>query len=341
MFQSIYKIIYTVCIIIGAIIGAGFASGREILLFFLNCNPVQVLIIGIVFSSVVFLLLLFNSRLTVSDNIVLLNKKIGGKFGSIINILILASCFCTLAAMFAAGSLSLSQLFNNNKLIPYMTILTAVISLLLLLNGMSALKVINIIAVPFLIVFVVLICIKNNNVLTNGYTGNSLFRVISYFSLNIISLYSLLSTIGKKLSFKQMIISSVISGVIICFLIYLILSKLDSKYLSMYEMPMLSLAYNTSKAMYIFGVIVVYLAIITTLASCAYPLINYANRLIKNNFYSSIIVIVLGASAGMVGFSIIVDYLYPCVAVVGVIILVLSILAQLKYKRKSFITLPL
>lgn len=330
MFQSIYKIIYTVCIIIGAIIGAGFASGREILLFFCNCEPIRVLITGVIFSSLVFMLLLLNSKLTPTNNIVELNNKVGGKFGKWINILILVSCFVTLAAMFAAGSLSLSQLFNNNKLIPVMAIATAAVSFLLLINGMTALKVLNILAVPLLIVFIILICSQNQDAEVSTYSGNSFFRVVSYFALNIISLYSLLATIGKQLSFKQILVSSIISGLIICILIYFVLTKLSAEYLDLYQMPMLSLAYNTSKFIYVFGVLVMYLAIITTLTSCAYPLVNFTRKLINNNIYSVAIIMAAGASAGMLSFSFIIDYLYPCVAVVGGIVLILSIIAHLR-----------
>ena len=103
------NLVKSVCVIIGSIIGAGFASGREIYIFF-NMYGIKGLI-GIIISTIIigFIIyeVLINSRSTSISNYeeflnsLKLNKKVKYVLNSIINIFLLISFYVMISGLYA------------------------------------------------------------------------------------------------------------------------------------------------------------------------------------------------------------------------------------------------
>ena len=90
------------------------------------------------------------------------------------------------------------------------------------------------------------------------------------------------------------------------------------------EMPLLSIAYKLSDGTGIFFGLVIWGAIFTTLISSAFPLVRYASLYTKDDHNKALaIVAVLGFLLSRLGFSRIVDLLYPVMGIAGWFFLIL------------------
>lgn len=153
------EILKVVFVIIGTLIGAGFASGQEIYAFFFSFGIKGLL--GILISSSLigitiyktFQIVYKNNTNNYGDflNRFIKNKKINNITNSIINIFILVSFYIMIAGFGAY----LQQEFNLNSIIG--SCILAILCLILFKTNVNGLVKVNEILIPILIVIVILI----------------------------------------------------------------------------------------------------------------------------------------------------------------------------------------
>ena len=340
------KIVFT---IIGTFIGAGFASGKEIHLFFFRFGFLG--IIGIIISSFfISIILLKTLKIITKNNIknyenflnkIIKNKIIKKILNKIINIF-LAFSFCIMISGFCSF---VKQEFNINKVISGILILS--ICYYVFQKNINKIIKINNFLMPIIILIILYILfIKNDNFyfyfLENNYEKNNIFykilliknelkfnffiKAILYSNYNLLAIIPILIATKKYINKnKYTKIIPIIAGGIICVLslcIFLLLSRLvidkNTEMLNL-EMPIIYVVSKFGlKYKYIYTCIVGS-AIFTTAISSGYGYLQKFEGN-KTKFNKNMCYLILGAILFIpVGFSNLIRISYSFFGIVGVV----------------------
>jgi len=348
------KSIYTLAsIYIGTVIGAGFASGQEILHFFGKYGGNGIL--GIVVITILFSLLgvivLSNIYTQKIQNFEQFSRAYFGKtFFTIINIVIIFLLFTSYVVMLSGSGAALYENFQ----IPYIygIIVMAIVTFCVFIFGVKGIASANKIIVPFLICIILWVgfsvIYKNEMVFSNFYTSklktinilneaswfkllltqlstqfNWLWSAVVYFSYNtigaIIVMCSLYPLIYDKKSAK---LGGLIGGLTLGALAMIILLTLIILYTNVIglEVPMITVASslnNTWKRLYIF---VLLLAMFTTAIANGYGcILSIANLSGINKRLVSVIVCLVAIPLATIGFKNLVAFFYPLFGYIGML----------------------
>ena len=216
MFRSVldYKNIFKVSfVIIGTIIGAGFASGQEILIFFNKYGFYG--LIGLLFSIILIGLIIYKTlSINMEENIKTYqdfieriipykyreNKIIIFTITNIINIFL----FISFNIMASGFSTYFYQEFSISKLIG--SLIIAVISYLTFLKKLKGIVKINTYLIPVLLLLLLFLGIKEVKNYIIIQTSYSLYWIVSsilYASYNSISLIPILISLKKYIKTKK------------------------------------------------------------------------------------------------------------------------------------------
>lgn len=153
------EILKVVFVIIGTLIGAGFASGQEIYIFFFSFGIKG--LIGILISSFIIGIIIYKTFQIINKNNIdnygdflnnfVKNKKVNNFTNAIINIFILVSFYIMIAGFGAY----LQQEFNLNSIIG--SSILAILCLILFKTNVKGLVKVNEILIPILIIIIILI----------------------------------------------------------------------------------------------------------------------------------------------------------------------------------------
>ena len=316
-------------VIIGTIIGAGFASGQEIYSFFNIYQENGIL--GILISSFligisIYIILKKSSELKVNSYNELLEKsaiskniKIILKF--IINLFLLIS-FYIMVAGFGAY---FKQEFN----IP--NILTAIIILIIcyitFMKNIEGIAKVNTIIIPVLIIIVIGLGIKCNiissiskaSMANMEVSGNWLISSIEYASYNTILLVPILLSLknyAEKNEKKISIITTIIFFTL-SIIIYFIMFNMEG--LENVEIPLVYIANKFGSIYSIVYSIVVVSAIYTTMISAGYGFLNNCTKTKKSYKLLAIIICISAVFISNFSFAKLVNLTYPVFGLLGLI----------------------
>lgn len=321
--KNVLKVIF---VIIGTTIGAGFASGQEIYLFF---NKYGVMgIAGMVISCTitgyivykVFKIIRERSIKSYSEFLSVLssNKKLNKTMQIIIQCFLLMSFF----VMIAGFSAYFNQEFQILIYIPAVCI--SVLCYITFRNNTKGIVYINTILIPFLCVFICYLGIKNidfvigNNSPINYCTG-WLFSSILYASYNSILLIPILIELNAYIKRpSQAKICSILCSSILCVLgliLYFLLLR-GSNYVQNLELPLIQITKEYGNIYSVIYGVVILIAIFTTAIASGYGFIKNIN---KNDKLWTIVICIISVLVVPVGFSNLVGLLYPIFGVLGLI----------------------
>jgi uncharacterized membrane protein YkvI len=321
---------------IGTVVGAGFATGQEILQFF-NAFGVGGFW-GIVLTTVLFIVLGYviielGFKLGAKSHLEILKETNGKLISRILDIMITFFLFGGLTAMIAGTG----ALFSQQLGLPSMMggLIMAAITAVTVLSGLKG--VINSISfvVPFLLVAVFGICIYSlinappdmmagATLPRNGLINNWFLAMVLYSSYNIILSISVLGPLGAHVKNRHSILMGAILGGLGLglgsLLIYLAISgHIDA--VRDLEVPMVFIAENISYPVLVIFTVILIAEIYTTAVGSLYGFTaRFAN--IKKTPRAVIGTTILAFLASLFGFSNLVKYLYPLVGYAGVLLLI-------------------
>lgn len=328
------KIIF---VYIGLIIGAGFASGREICEYFNFCSNSDYG--GIIFASLLFSFICY-IILKKSAEYSLYNIKDyvchTFSYSKILQKLFLALIFADLAVglvvMLSSFGEIISARFEITKLSG--SIILALLCAAVFIFDIRGIAAVNIILVPIIILTVIVICLFsilskiyspafNPRDFFMGFDRNILLMSVFYVSYNTLTAASVLSPLSKTIkSKKNILIGSAAAGFIIGLLIFLVwlAVKLNFKTLWYESFPLKKLAgaiNNNFEDIYSLCLI---FSIFTTAVSEGYGILSYfkPDSVIKRGLYSIIIFAAL-LPLSRLGFSYLVKNLYFVMGALGTI----------------------
>lgn len=307
--KRFFSAVRVAALFVGSVVGAGFATGQEIALFFAG---------GDVLTHLFSALFMGGSCLVFMEAGALLRRG-----ESIVNALVALSSFVVYAAMIAAAEDILSSLFSVRGL----SFLLAAGSAALSLRDIGKLSLLNVIAVPLIAVMVICVGARGAS-LTGGQ-----FRPLSalaYGAMNTLFSGALMAKEGEKMSRGERILCGVTVSALLFLLLFFMSRAVRG---NEGAMPFLSAAKKTGAELS--APITLLLAIITTMTSCNYLITQEMRPLTKDGFLAAALPLLAGLLLAAWGFQNVVTYLYPAVSALalGYSLLVFFLFGREKLSR--------
>ncbi len=334
--KDIMKIVF---VILGTMIGAGFASGQEMYLFFFSYGIEG--IIGIFISCFIVGFVIYKALHIINTNeintykdfldILLKGKseKNYEKTKDVINIVINTLILMTFFIMIAGFGAYFEQQFGINSLIG--STILSILCLCIFMTSVKGFVKANEFLVPVLIIFLIIIGLINlkdinilnlENYIIRFNNSNYVLSAILYSSYNCIFLIPVLVTVKKYIKNKSQILAICIIStfiiVILSLLVYLILVRVDVD-IAKLEMPAV---YVVSKIFYILKYIygfIVLGSIFTTSISLGESFLQNTTKNKKSYTQISVIMCITSVLISKIGFSNLVSSLYPIFGYLGLL----------------------
>ena len=335
---------------IGTIVGAGFATGQEVLQFFTKFGTMGLaglLVTTIMFIIFGYIIMDLGKTLNARSHLEIIRYS-GGKFlGTLIDYIITFFLFGAFTAMIAGTGALFTQQFNLSGLLG--NLIMAVLTALTVLTGING--VINSISfvVPFLLAAVIgtsVFSIMNTPpdvtatvIGESGLINNWLLSAVLYVSYNTLVSIAVLGPLGVEAENKRAIRNgSILGGLglgIGSIMIYLALSG-NTQHIANLEVPMIFVAGKISYTAQITYAVVLTAEVYTTAVGSLYGFISRITDIKRNPSKGRIIVAVSTLAAllaSQFGFSNLVKYLYPVVGYGGIVLLISLIYTRFTNKQ--------
>lgn len=341
------------CIFIGTVIGAGFASGQEILQFFGVFGYRGIL--GIVLATILFAVLsaivlsrVYTYKLKSYDE--LINPIFGKLVGNVIEIIVTTFLFVGYCVMLSGSGAVFNEQFGLSYDIGiYIMALAAMITFLFNVKGLS---VANSIIVPLLLIGIIItscsVIMKDGLILSNLHgtkvatTGNWFTSSILYVSYNSIPVIVILTTLRPILKDKKSSIKGgIVGGLLLGLIASLILISLLILYtdISTLNIPMLKVAERIGPLGRISYSVILLLAMFTTAIANGFGFIKRVSSYSSSNinyYFTIIIFSILTIPLAKLGFATLVKKIYPLFGYLGLLMFLGIIFSAFSYKRNRY-----
>lgn len=349
------NIIKIALVIIGAIIGAGFASGQEIYIFFFSYGKEGIL--GIIISCTLLGITIYKSLKIILENnienykefleyIINIDNKSKKYIINVINIIINIFILVTFYIMISGFGTYLEQSMS----IPQIkgSIILAILCIITLSNEIKGIIKVSESVVPILIIFITIVGLQSLNYIDipnitkyiiKAKQTNWIISSILYASYNTILLIPTLISMKKILNKKTIgKISSIVTIIItiLAISIYISMIKIDVN-INNLEMPVTYIISHQFPHLKIIYGIVILASILTTAISLGSGLLQNVAKNKKIKKIILIIICIISIPVSKIGFSNLIGYLYPIFGYLGIIqIILLNYSTQMKNKYKIF-----
>lgn len=333
------NILKVISVIIGTLIGAGFASGQEIYSFFFSYGEkgligilVSSILMGFIIYKSLFLIDKYNIRTYKEFLEIFIKPKPEEKFfnlKNIINIVINIFILITFFIMIAGFGAYFAQELGINSIIG--SVILASVCFLVLMTSIQGVVKVNEVLVPTLIVFVVVVGMlsildldltKIGNYIARTNTSNYLVSAILYCSYNSILTIPVLITLrnylkGKKQIAMISIIATVIT-IVLSVIVFLLLVKVDVD-ITKLEMPAVYVVSNMFRIFKIIYGFIILGSIFTTAISLGSSFLQNTSKNRKSYTQIAAIMCITSVAVSKFGFSNLINSLYPIFGYLGII----------------------
>ncbi|WP_099190711.1 YkvI family membrane protein [Tepidibacter mesophilus] len=336
-------------IYVGTIIGAGFASGQEIMNFFgkFGVNGlIGILIATVLFCLIGSIILVTAHRNKISTYNEMLEAIFGKNISNVIDFLIILFLIAGYCIMLAGSGAIFHEQYNINSNVGI--IFMAIATFITFIFSVKGLSTVNTVIVPFLLISIVYIGTKV--ILHEGIDMNSLNYIntnnnhtfiissVTYVGYNMIPALVILTSVGslvdsKKTAIKGGMLGGLFLGILALFI--LIPSLILYNDVSSLELPMLNISsYSDYRGKYLYSIIL-WFAMFTTAIGNGFGFITRISPIFKIEqkklcFLFCLISIFLAKF----GFSNLIMILYPLFGYISFLIIICAFL-KLIFKRNA------
>lgn len=330
------KVFSVAFLILGIVIGAGFASGKELVTFFGSSAPVTsflIIIMGLLIFYIVYIFIRIGKFIkpkTLSD----ITKAVFKGYAPIFDIVLVISLFIGVIAMLAGADAVAGDAFVDYNF-PYASIILSMLVVIIVSGGLNSLLKANSVVVPIMIILVLVVTIGflgfgvHENVTLIKDTsfigvGSSIFSMLLYVCMNMLAVTILVAEIGPIIKNKQAKRIGLLSSLLVVMCVVLVLLSLfsSSDFIINSEMPMVKVAYNLGS---VFGGIyslVIMFGIFTTVIACGFAVNNWFRMYVKDKVLSISIVMFVAFLISRLGFGAIVELFYPIEGLFGLFFII-------------------
>ncbi|MDR1101859.1 MAG: hypothetical protein LBL34_05865 [Clostridiales bacterium] len=316
---------------IGIIIGAGFASGQEMLQFFIKNGPHSfwgVLLCGLLFGLVAFLVL---EKIRTSRIDTAASYFGGGGFALLTHILMALFLFCSYIVMTAACGAFFSEILGAPKWLGI--VLFSAFCLIVFLKDAQGIIAVNIVLTPLMVVGITILGVLfltrtpvpsaaiQPVTLSDEGIWHWFFPSLLYASYNVLPCVMILSALRNQIKTR---LTSVLVGVVstlaltgIAVIMWLILWRTQD-FSASAELPMMA---SLGKNLGLFYIPLMFMAIITTAVSSGFGVIHSFGKHKIPIIIRILLVVILGGALGFFGFSQLVAKLYTAFGWLGLFVM--------------------
>lgn len=323
------EIFIIVLVIIGALIGAGFASGQEIYSFFYSYGVIG--LIGIFVTCGLISFTLYKSLKIICKNkidnydeflrLFIKNQKITKVINIILNILLLVTFYIMIAGFGAY----FEQEIGINKIVG--SAILAILSSLVFFTSVKGVLKVSQYIVPILIIFIAIIgginlITINPEVEIPVVKSGWLLSSITYCSYNMILLIPVLISIRKQITkesnIKYIAIICGILMIIMSIMVYMLLVRSDVDIATL-EMPIVYVIrtfFPSFKTIYAF---IILSSIFTTAISIGIAFLQNTSENKKSYTQFVLFMCITSLIVSNFGFSKLVNFVYPIFGYIGIV----------------------
>lgn len=342
------NVINVALMFVGAIMGAGFASGREIWQFFGvfgSKGQIGVLLVGVLFILLGTMTAYIARKLGTNELGRIIVPGNNKKISEAVSWFMAAMLFTVLINMTAALGAMLNQLFGISPAIGGIIIATLVVATVL--GEFKRISKVFRYIMPVLFAAVIIVSLMviltgeraaypAEGLKPSPIAGNWILASCLYISYNILAMIPIVATssINSK-SEKTALIGSGLGGIFLGILSFLIVNVLQMDMLFAQEADMPMLAYSTkySEAVGLIYSVILFASIYSSATSNFY---GFTTKIKEGPKKNKIVICAAAVSflLGLVGFKNVVAYMFPAEGYLGFIIIAM-IIANFFYVRKK------
>lgn len=315
--------------VIGAAVGAGFITGREILSFFGGYSPAFAALSAFLLFFALFYFLLCGA--------------VGGKLAAFGNASVYALGTLIIASMLGASDSLFYLAFGVDKNLPVGSAALLVLCTALCFTGLKGIERANVVLVPFMLLSVVFcaaysfFCSLGENggagglsnisgagvlgaiflPIKNGGAGLGAFGCVSYCCLNALLSQPFFIKLEREGEGIYPALTAGLAAGGLSVMIFIILLALGNKNVQTLDIPVFLLCENSSALKFLLS-LAVFCAIFTTQLSTEYPLVKLAEGKRASGFYI-VALAVFSFILSRLGFYVMIDVIYPIIAVFATI----------------------
>lgn len=331
---------------ISAVIGAGFASGKEILNFFSKYQKMSIYGLGL--SGVLFFVFaysLFNLIYTHKDRVNSFSDLFPHSVRIFYNIISYGLVFCIFSVMIAGLSSYGNATLGVNGI--FFGLVCTFVFAYVFIHGKGALINSSLIISPIMcagIVFMgVYYLLLSDKTVFNPFMKISYSWIISsvaYVSYNSIPLIALFWEVRELFSSKNVCFKGAFFGCLSLTAISMILDFLLKEFfvkVKVMDIPMLYISGKLGAGAEFISETVILLAMVSTALSSGFSLISTLERKTQTKRYiCTLLICVSGFIASLWGFSYLVEYIYPLFGYAGFVIIIYVIWKNISNNRIKF-----
>lgn len=339
---NVFKI-FMCCV--GAIIGAGFASGQEIMSFFINYGEAGIAgmaVCGVLFFVYVYVALKKIYVYNVTSFSGYFQDVAGRLTAKAIQAIAYGFMFASFCVMVSGSGAVADQLFGANT---FGIIFMAVLCFFVFLKGVDGMVAVNAIMTPLIIAGIIAVGVfalvfRSSEVFSvaeiSHVADNFFTSAIVYVSYNTVTLIGVLIplkervTSGRVAFFSGLLSGGVLAlmGIMLWMAMWIFRSELVNV-----DVPMLYIADKAGNIMRYSYAAVLYMAMITTAVSSGFALLSFLKKYIHiSNVVLSAVICISAIPLAYVGFADLVNKLYRFFGFLGAFVLAVVLLDALKLK---------
>jgi uncharacterized membrane protein YkvI len=326
------NIIKVASIYMTTVIGAGFASGQEIMRFFSNYYKggfYGILTAGILFSVIGYIVLnkVYRERIRNYDEF--LFPTVGWLLGRIMEIVVIVFMFSVFSIMLAGlGSILSAKLSISFGI---SIVIMSVVCMLLILTDIKGIVAMSTLVTPVLVIGIFgiglyVIAFKDTTVFNfTGYfkniTGNWFFSAVLYVSYNsIMSITVMCSLLPYLKTRKTAVMGGVIGGLSLCAMAFIINTVIILFYpeVGLKEFPVLYIIEKYSRHLTNFYTFILWLAMFTSAVTSGYCFVDRISSKFSLNFkLVTVATCIIVVPLSSLGFSKLISVIYPIFGYIG------------------------
>lgn len=332
----------------GTLVGAGFASGKEIWFYFARFGNIayfMIILTGLLFFLLSYVFFSFGKKYqiqTVQD----CNSVILGRFAIISEMVLIFSNLILLASMFA-GADSLFNIIIPNMPYRLAGVITSLITFVVVCFGFKGITKTNMLIVPLLllVVFVVLVAGLaggGSAIMAQPLGFSSFFKSMFYALLfvgsNMFFSGFIFSRMGKDYSKKEILGGSLIGSVFLTLgLLGITMALFASPSLVNSDMPIVAISASINTTFGYAVLAIVWLGLITTAFALLYTISNWLKAYFGKTILTTLLATIIAFFMSGIGFSSFIEIVYPMMGVLGFVFVLLIKISEKRSKNiKNF-----
>lgn len=328
---------------IGTIVGAGFATGKEIIVFFSiygNYGTFGIVICGVLFIVVGTKMMIISSRIGAYSYKELNHYLFGYKIGRVVNLFVfIISISITSVILSGAGALFQEQLGLSYQ---FGIILTLFLCYLVVLKGIKGIFAINAYLVPMLIMFTVFIATsiisEYPHELIEKFMGDHLTNNLSWFispfsyaAFNLMGAQVILVPLGNEIHDEQIIKWGGFWGgfglMVLLLLSHFSMSVFPETFT--YEIPMAEVVKNFGLFIHFFFLFVIYGEIFNTVVGNVFGITRQLSETFNLRYrHAVLIMLFIIFCMSQLGYGNLLTVLYPMFGYIGLFFLISLLLKR-------------